>query len=578
MNNTQLSSKNLKALSFRSLGRQLSTLMITLGLLTGPASAQEVVDCASCIKKATSLFAQGKVIQASKLLESWSGKCGDSAKFQLLRSTILARRHGFKKEAVSAARKACQLDPESKAAHLQLGMYLMSMKDPDGAAVAFQKLVDIDPSSYEGWSALGQLYTQIGKHEQAKICSKKASCLEPESRHARLKVVTSLIKIGKLAEAKKELKRINLDDNLEPEFYIGVSRLAEKSGAYGEALEAANKVLEVYPNSTETLKTKALCQLWLRRYKKCLETTAKFKNSTKAGQKAHAIETICHLYLGNKKQAILANKKALQLDPNEKLALLGQGIIQFREGSVNKAIESIEESLAENNLFAPAHLALARIQLKLGNNRKALQETQSASRQPQFKAQSLGLKGRVILTESRDAKNILKAKSILSKAFRLDESNPDTLLGKAEIVMKAGNLNEAKNLSEKALAIEPGSVDALMQLAKINDLNGRSKAASKLITRAKSLAPGQGDLIICQAEILINKGSANSAVKLLKANQSKASEFPPIAFKLGKILNQSGDRKKAAKYFKNSLNKGLVGKNAIEARRQIQEIESEQTN
>ena len=143
MNNTQLNCKNLKSYVFRAYTGILLALTASLSVACNPSLAQEVTDCKSCIKKATILFSRGKIINASELLESWNGKCQNSAQFQLLRSTILSRRHGFKAQAAQAAKRACQLDPNSKAAHLQLGMCLMAQKDQEGAALAFQNLVNM---------------------------------------------------------------------------------------------------------------------------------------------------------------------------------------------------------------------------------------------------------------------------------------------------------------------------------------------------------------------------------------------------------------------------------------------------
>lgn len=540
------------------------SLLLTTLFTQSMARAEDSSDCRKLIKEATSLFARGKVIDASKLLEKGKNSCSNSAKYQLLLSTVLSRRHGFKVQAAEAARKATELDPGSKAAYLQLGVCLMALKDQEGAAGAFENLVRTDPTSYEAWSSLGQLYLTLGQAEKAKACAKKAACLEPESRSAQLNSISNLTSMGKLEEARSALIELINDDTLEPEFFILVAETARKSGAYEEAIKAADRALSSYPDSSKALRAKALSQLWLREYRDCLVTAKPLSNSAD-------IRAFAHLKLGNLKEARSAYEIARKAENMSRLANLTGGLVSASEGKVAEAIAFLRKSLAENQMFAPGHIELARIYLSLGDSERAEEEASEVKRLPGFKASALALAGRAIIKKGQAKENLSRAREKLKEARKLEEKNPDALLGLALLDMKSGKIDQAYSFSKECLEVEPGNVDALLLSARVNAAKGNKKASTRDLKKARVLAPGAGIVSIAMAEQLLSEGKSEKAIKLLEGKIAESKEFPPLEFTLAKILDERGDRKAALVHFKNSLNKGLAGKNAREAKKAVKE-------
>lgn len=529
-------------------------------------------DCAAIIKKATLLFAKGDIIDSSKLMEKSKDKCQNSFKFQILYSTILSRRRGFKKQAAEAAERACKLDPKSATAHLQLGMCRMALNDKEGAANAFARLVQNDPTSYEGWSSLGMLYTELKMPEEAKACARKAACLEPQSRDAKLKVASNLVQIGRLGEAKKELNDLIMDDTLEPEFQILVTREALRLGAYEQVSKAAARVFESYPDSLDTLKCLAQAQLWLRKYPECLETVAKLKKSTEDRALINGVEACCYLNLGKMKLAKQARDAALKEGSNEPIVQLANGIILFREGQVKNGINALQEAFARDQRFSPAHMTLCRVYLKMGDTEAALEEANEVRRRKEHEVDALALEGRIFLSSGFGTKDMKRGRAKLLKALHKDEKNPDGLIGRSVINLRAGNISEAESLVRIVVKTQPGNVDALILMSKVMALKGDHNQSRSFMKKAQGLAPGEGDVLIAQAQRFIDRGNVNKAISSLKSNISTYKEFPKLEFTLAKILHERGDHETAAKYFKASLKKGLKGVNAREARRAIKEL------
>ncbi|MCA9815847.1 MAG: tetratricopeptide repeat protein [Cyanobacteria bacterium HKST-UBA01] len=532
-------------------------------------------DCSAVIKEATSLFARGKVIDASRLLEENEKRCSNSAEYQLLLSTIMLRRHGksFIPRARQAAKRATELDPESKAAWLQLGICCQALEDNEGAAYAFEGLLKTDPTSYEAWSSLGQLYLALGKNKEAQICARKAACLEPESREARLKTIGSLARMGKLEEARGAVRSIIEDDSLEPEFFILVAEEAVNAGAFEEAIKAADRALATYPDDARSLKCRAISQLSLRRYKACLETTAKLRTSGKNLDEAFALEAMANLKQGNAKGAALALAGGRKLNPANPRLLVVSGIINYRQGKVKEALADLKEALAENQLFPAAHLELARIYINLGDSKEALEEAMEIARNPEYKSTALAMEGKALMSRGSATEDLKSARKKLESALNKDEKNPEALLGLGELALKSSKVEDARKNAELCLKIEPGNTEAMVLLSRVKAASGDKKGAEKLMKSARAAAPGDGSVIIAQAEQLIDEGDTHKAVKLLQGSlDAFSAQFPPLEYTLAKILNENGDKDSALKHFKNSLNKGLAGKNAKEARKAVETL------
>ncbi|MBZ0185923.1 MAG: tetratricopeptide repeat protein, partial [Candidatus Obscuribacterales bacterium] len=265
-----------------------------------PARKVESAECKKTIAEATRLFAQKKSIAAIELLQSSEKTCAGCDRFYVLLSSILLRQRGSQQKAAQAASMAVSLNPQSQAANMQLGVSLMAAGKTAEAAKAFSDLTNLAPTSYEAWSALTSIYTDLGENEKAKTCANKAACLEPESREARLRTIKSLSQQGKLTSAKQELKQLIADDELEPEFFIILAQTAEDIGAHKEALEATSRVLNQYPDNQEVLSTRSQASYFSRDYQAALESASRLSDDN---QKAVAIRALCLIKLGKAKEA-----------------------------------------------------------------------------------------------------------------------------------------------------------------------------------------------------------------------------------------------------------------------------------
>jgi len=449
---------------------------VTLGslLLLSPTDAVEkksgitvapvdTAECKECTKKAQVLFAQDNIKAALALLDANESKCGNSAKFNLLYSTILLRSKDGQKQAAVYAKRAQQLDPTSLVANLQAGITAMIVDNKKEAIALFKKTVALDPGSYEAWSSLGKLYGETGNSEQEKVCGAKAASLEPKSRQAKIRMLRGIADSGSTQALRKELDKLIDDESIEPEFFPYVAKEAYELGAFDKAERASDRVLAAYPNSLECKRIKILSLLWQNKYKESLAILNANKNLS---PELTAVSILIALKTnGNVQSAILS--KALDSEPDSPVILFTQGLLYTHQKQYQEATTSLRKSLKQNELFAPSHIELCRIYIKQKEYESALQEAREIGRCNGFEAVAKAMEARVNLAQSTAVEKRQKADTLAKQAFKMDENAPEVLIALARVHLSAGKISESKRLVEKALSIEPGNDDAILLVSEI---------------------------------------------------------------------------------------------------------------
>lgn len=570
----------------------LFILSCSLALSTNPAFAKkeklnldaspvtrkakpESAECAACYKDASKLFATGKSTDAYKLLKANQANCKDSAKFNLLLSTVLLRMPTHEKEAAQAAATAVELEPTSVPAHFQLGIALAASGDSANAVSAYEKLVKLDPANYEAWSALSTLYSDLHESAKAKTASAKAAALEPNSRIAKVRTAQNLFKQGKTAAASAELDKLISDDQMEPEFYIGLAKDALDMQAYSESIKAADRALAIYPKLTEVLKTKSTAQLWKRDYASGLETISKLDPSVRNEQDALAIRALHLINLGKTKEAQPLVDKLPTKTFEAPLAGLARAYMAEREGDLDEATKQLESALRHNQVFAPPHIELARIAMRQGRTEDVLAEAREVERSKPSIASGKAFESRVALEGAPAREKVAEALSLAREAVKLNGDDPEALVALCLANLKGGKVEEAQQAINKALEIEPGNIDVQLAAIKIVSGEGKTEKSLEALQALREIAPGDTEVLSALSEAYSEKGDSSSAIKLLRPYLENGSAEPTLVFALARVYEHAGRGKEASKFFQESLTGGLKGQRAALAREALKSLGSQ---
>lgn len=534
----------------------------------------ESAECAACYKEASKLFAASKSTDAYKLLKANQLNCKDSARFNLLLSTVLLRMPSHEKEAAQAAALAVDLEPSSIAANFQLALCLSASGDSEKAAQAYEKLIKLDPTNYEAWSALGTIYSELHDTQKSRICAAKAAVLEPNSRLAKIRTAQNLFKQGKPDAVSAELNRLINDDQMEPEFYIGLAKDALNMQAFSESSKAADKVIAAYPQLAEVLKTKATAQLWMRNYAGGLETISRLDPPTRATPDVMAIRSLLLVKLGKTKEA----KGLIAKLPNKtddeslaSLASLARGFLAELNGDVDDATRQFEASLRHNQIFAPPHIELARIYLRQGKAEDVLAEAREVQRSKPYVSSGKAFESRLALEDAPARERVAEALKLARESVKLNAEDPEALVALAMSELKGGRIQEAQEAVKKAQEIEPGNVD--VQLTSVKILEGEGKTAKRLeaLQVLRDMAPGDSEVLVALADAHAANGDLSSAIKLLRERVDSGAE-PTVVFALARAYERSGRSKEAGSFFQQSLSRGLKGKKALLAKEALRNL------
>lgn len=351
-----------------------------------PVYAKDDPGCRDAVAKAAALFAAQKNAEAADLLRTWSPKCMHNTQLHLLLSTILLRLGNAKVEAEAEAKLACQISPNSTAAHMQHALTLMAMDKTSSAKDAFVRITEIDPTSYDAWSTLGELYGRLNEMDKAKQCSEKAAILDPQTRRAKFRTLHSLRVTGRSEALKNEVARLLGSDTDPAEFFDQLATEVLSVGAYAEAVQAANKALDKYPKSSSALKAKALGLLFSNSLEEARNTVDTLLSAAPDDADALSIKAIILSDQGNADESELCLKKVAEKAEKRPLFLMARGKLASQRNENEEAIKNFEQALAGDQNLLVVHSCLADAFIKTGRFEDALAEAKECQKVPGLKA------------------------------------------------------------------------------------------------------------------------------------------------------------------------------------------------
>jgi len=166
-----------------------------------------------------------------------------------LYGNTLAGQNKFQ-EAVTAFRKALEIDPSVGELHFNLGILLTNLNRTDEAITSYKKAVNLKPNLTDAHYNLGAALQSQDKYDQAATSYQKAIALEPGFFEALVNLGVVLQEQSKLAEA-IAVYRQALNIQKDAKVYFNMGTALKNEGKLGDAIESYNDALELNPNYAE---------------------------------------------------------------------------------------------------------------------------------------------------------------------------------------------------------------------------------------------------------------------------------------------------------------------------------------
>ena len=154
------------------------------------------------------------------------------------------------KDAVTAFRKALEIDPTVGELHFNVGILLTNLNNTDEAIASYKKAVSLKPNLTDAHYNLGAALQTQGKFDQAAASYQKAIALEPGFFEALVNLGVVLQEQSKLAEAISIYKQA-LTIQQDAKVYFNMGTALKNEGKLEDAIDSYNKALELEPNYAE---------------------------------------------------------------------------------------------------------------------------------------------------------------------------------------------------------------------------------------------------------------------------------------------------------------------------------------
>lgn len=296
----------------------------------------------------------------------------------------------------------------AQSAEEQQAMTLFQNGKKAEAAVAFEKIVVANPSNLNAMHALGAVYLELGKNQEAYAISNKALAISKNDDNLSINKARAAVKIGKADEAivlmdacisrdagffmpyyvkgtaldaqdKVQLavgmysKAIQLNPNF-PNAYLDRGNDFTAISRYPQAIADYDKVLSLAPESNEAYNMRGVANYQLEKYENAI---ADYTKAIALGN-FHALTNRGVIYLvQNKNDLAKADfKEAISISPNYAHdAYYNLADILNKEQQNNEALINIEKAVLLLPNSALYQTMCAKILLSLKKDKEALATT-----------------------------------------------------------------------------------------------------------------------------------------------------------------------------------------------------------
>jgi tetratricopeptide (TPR) repeat protein len=155
---------------------------------------------------------------------------------------------GRSREAIAVLRKALDRDPNSVPAILAFASALQKDQDVVGAERTLLRLVELRPTSWNGFHRLGFLYFRTSRYEKAVKACRQAIALNPDVATTHFNLGAALLRLGRFEEA-----RTALDDSIRirpvPQAYSNLGVAHYLLGRFPEAAASFQRAIDLAPKN-----------------------------------------------------------------------------------------------------------------------------------------------------------------------------------------------------------------------------------------------------------------------------------------------------------------------------------------
>ncbi len=414
-----------------------------------------------------------------------------------MRGSALALDNRFA-DALKAYAQARQLDPKSPLPDIAEAPVLLRQGERDKARATALRATAQGPRLHTSWYQYGTVLLGLGEPQPALAAFDKAVALAPKHVDSHVGRASSLMLLGRSADAATTLKMLKAEGASEPRASLMRGLLAEGRGdantAKAEFVDAAAMIDAMPPNVRNASEPLLLVGVIAHRALGQQEKLREYLDAVLARNSRHipAMAMLTELLLasGELPRATTAAEALLRIAPNDGQALYLMGSVLLAKRQFGPAAEFLERA-AKASPNSAALRDLSQSQFGLGQPKEALANLEAAyKKNPRDTLAGMSL----AVTYARMGNNA-QAVKIAEDIVKRDPNNLALATFLANVKGRTGDKAGLKTVLESVLAKDPLFRPAVMNLSWLDMEQGRLDAARARLKGFLKTQPKDPDVL-----------------------------------------------------------------------------------
>lgn len=404
-------------------------------------------------------------------------------------------------EAIDWARKAVQSDKNLIPAYVLLADYYSQRFDFRSAALMLQTAQKIAPQSYQVVSGFALVELRRYNYKGAVEAAKRALKMYDTDIETHMILASACMGLSDSKCAYETMsKAISLDANNRKAQSLYAEVLAGYQGV-DAAIAYLKNLINTYPQQVEYKITMAKVLIQDDRMMPAIEALKEALAHNDKNKQAHILMGRAFEKSGDTRSALKSYLSAAALDPADVGPTFMAGELYTKMNDFQKALAQFEQVVKINQMYPRAHVQLGKTALMIGNIEKAAQEATLEKRINPGLSDGYVLAGDVYMSKKdfrraateyqraialhpeastyillarsfRLSENLSVASSLLAKAIKLEDGNPDIYKEQGAIFEGRGEKSEAILAYQKYLQLLPNASDRQIIEQRIKGLGG----------------------------------------------------------------------------------------------------------
>jgi tetratricopeptide (TPR) repeat protein len=465
-------------------------------------------------------------------------------------------------DAITAYKKALELDADSEDAMTGLAMVYTDLGDTKAAAELLRKVADKNPNP-RSLTNLAGIYEQLKDYSLAAEMLRRALEQQPGNSDLKHALGQDMLLSDQPDDALKIFKELVEEDPKDVQSWLRISQIHRQKKDFAKARQAAEKAKELEPNNLEILYNDVILleaegknAEALKTLKSVLDSTAKKSYSaSERTNRSALLERLGFLYrsLEQYANAVDVYRQIQELDPDSAARAAAEIVETYRIAKdFAKAEAEADAALKKYPTDRVVRTVHASLLADLGKTDQAVAETRKLMDGKEDRDAYVSL-----AQIYEKAKNFAEMAKMLDSAENLSKGNDDKepiIFMRGSMYERMKNFTAAESEFRKVLNINPDNAAALNYLGyMLADRNVRLEEAHDLIKKAVAQEPNNGAYLDSLGWVFYRLNKLPEAEQHLRRALEVMSRDATVHDHLGDVYFREGKIREAILQWQNSL-------------------------